>query len=81
MQEVPLGGEDSTPLQLRLGGNVVKVTGYIDRIDRIGDRAIVVDYKTGSTANSDSGNDRGAKLPDDAVFVGGRGDTRTGTTD
>ena len=48
-QEMPLGGEDSVPLQLRLGGSVVKVTGYIDRIDRIGDGAIVVDYKTGST--------------------------------
>jgi ATP-dependent helicase/DNAse subunit B len=49
MQEVPLGGKDSTPLRLNLGGNVVKVNGYIDRIDRIGDQAIVVDYKSGST--------------------------------
>ncbi len=50
LQEVPLGGADGVPLQLQFGGRMVKVTGYIDRIDRIGDRAIVVDYKTGSTA-------------------------------
>ena len=49
MQEVPLSGDDDVPLQLRLGDSLVKVRGYIDRIDRIGDRAIVVDYKTGST--------------------------------
>ncbi len=49
MQEMPLGGDDSAPLELQLGGSLVKVRGYIDRIDRIGDRAIVVDYKTGST--------------------------------
>ena len=49
MQEVPLSGDDK-PLQLRLDGNLVKVRGYIDRIDRIGDHAIVVDYKTGSTS-------------------------------
>ncbi len=48
-QEMPLGGEDGVPLQLRLGDSEVRVTGYIDRIDRIGDQIIVVDYKTGST--------------------------------
>jgi len=49
LQEVPVSGDDAETLQLRLGGSIVNVTGYIDRIDRIGDRAIVVDYKTGST--------------------------------
>jgi ATP-dependent helicase/DNAse subunit B len=49
MQEVPLSGDDAVPLQLRLDGSLVKVRGYIDRIDRIGDRAFVVDYKTGTT--------------------------------
>ncbi len=49
MQEVPLSGDDK-PLQLRLDGNLVNVRGYIDRIDRIGDHAIVVDYKTGSSS-------------------------------
>ncbi len=48
MQEVPLSGDDK-PLQLQLDGTLVNVRGYIDRIDRIGDRAIVVDYKTGTT--------------------------------
>jgi ATP-dependent helicase/DNAse subunit B len=48
-QEVPLGGKDSVPLKIRIGGDVLKVTGYIDRIDRIGNQIIVVDYKTGST--------------------------------
>ncbi|MEZ4671647.1 MAG: PD-(D/E)XK nuclease family protein [Anaerolineae bacterium] len=31
------------------GDNHLRVTGYIDRMDRIGDRVVVVDYKTGST--------------------------------
>ncbi len=49
LQEVPLGGADDLPLQLQLGDVRVNVRGYIDRIDRIGDQAIVVDYKTGTT--------------------------------
>jgi ATP-dependent helicase/DNAse subunit B len=49
MQEVPLSEANGQPLLIRIGGSVVKVVGYIDRIDRLGDRAIVLDYKTGST--------------------------------
>ncbi|MBI1281277.1 MAG: hypothetical protein GC179_24330 [Anaerolineaceae bacterium] len=49
LQEMPVSGDDSETLQLQLGGSIVNVTGYIDRIDRIGEHAFVVDYKTGST--------------------------------
>lgn len=49
LQERPLGDDEETPLRLQLGSSEVKVRGYIDRIDRMDDRLIVVDYKTGST--------------------------------
>ncbi len=34
------------PINSEIGG--IRVTGYIDRIDRQGDRVILIDYKTGS---------------------------------
>ncbi len=36
-------------MTLDLGGESLRVRGAIDRIDVQGDRAIVVDYKSGST--------------------------------
>jgi ATP-dependent helicase/DNAse subunit B len=43
--EAPFGGD----FRLQLGDNSIRVRGKIDRIDRQGDRLIVMDYKTGST--------------------------------
>lgn len=37
------------PLTLAPGGEALAVTGFIDRIDRQGDRIILIDYKTGSS--------------------------------
>ncbi|MCC6801548.1 MAG: PD-(D/E)XK nuclease family protein [Anaerolineae bacterium] len=42
-----------------LGGESVRVRGSIDRIDRQGDRAIVVDYKTGSAPIPKSETEQG----------------------
>ncbi|MCA0458894.1 MAG: PD-(D/E)XK nuclease family protein [Chloroflexi bacterium] len=49
LQEQPLGAQPNKPLRLNLGDTTVQVMGFIDRIDRVGDRLIVLDYKTGST--------------------------------
>jgi ATP-dependent helicase/DNAse subunit B len=49
-QEVPfdsVANQISLPVDDAIGS--LKVTGYIDRIDRLGDDALVIDYKTGST--------------------------------
>ncbi len=49
-QEVPFSPDDAHMLELTVGDlGTLKVTGYIDRMDRVGDRVIVIDYKTGST--------------------------------
>jgi ATP-dependent helicase/DNAse subunit B len=49
--EAPFGMEDSVPVTVDLGDEVgpVRVLGYIDRIDRQDQSAIVIDYKSGST--------------------------------
>jgi ATP-dependent helicase/DNAse subunit B len=50
--EQPFGLDPATPLEITLpepiGG--LRVQGYIDRMDRVGDAVVVIDYKTGSTA-------------------------------
>jgi RecB family exonuclease len=46
-QEVPFGGDGS--FSIDLGAERLRLRGLVDRIDRQGDRAIVVDYKSGST--------------------------------
>ncbi len=44
------GGIDvSIPIQVEGQEEALRVRGYIDRIDQIGDQALVIDYKTGST--------------------------------
>lgn len=49
-QETAFTSADNHVLTLPLDSdNALRVTGYIDRMDRVGDRVIVVDYKTGST--------------------------------
>ncbi len=48
-QELKFGLDDLPPLTLDLGGEALRIRGAIDRIDRQGDRAILVDYKSGST--------------------------------
>ncbi len=49
-QELKFGLDESAPpVTLDLDGVRLRVRGAIDRIDRQGDRAILVDYKTGST--------------------------------
>lgn len=47
--EAPFGTDGRDVLMVDIGGEKLKVQGYIDRMDRQGNRAIVVDYKTGST--------------------------------
>jgi ATP-dependent helicase/DNAse subunit B len=44
---------------LDVGGEPLRVRGSIDRIDRQGDRAIVVDYKSGSTKIAKSETEKG----------------------
>ncbi|MEO8610415.1 MAG: PD-(D/E)XK nuclease family protein [Chloroflexota bacterium] len=41
--------DNAIDIQIADGLEPLRVTGYIDRIDRQGDRVIVVDYKSGST--------------------------------
>jgi ATP-dependent helicase/DNAse subunit B len=49
-QEAKFGGGWGTEVVIDLGdGEHLRVRGSIDRMDRQGDRVIVVDYKTGST--------------------------------
>ena len=48
-QELKFGLDDQPPVTLDLDGARLRVRGAIDRIDRQGDRAILIDYKTGST--------------------------------
>ncbi len=48
-QEMRFGRQSGRPVAIDLGGETIFVRGSIDRMDRQGDRVIVVDYKTGST--------------------------------
>ncbi len=51
-QEAPFSPNERHMLEISIDDDAIgrlKVTGYIDRMDRSGDRVIVVDYKTGST--------------------------------
>jgi ATP-dependent helicase/nuclease subunit B len=50
-QEVPFSSDEPYTIELRLDdlAETLKVTGYIDRMDRAGEQVIVIDYKTGST--------------------------------
>ena len=41
-------GQNAITIDLNTGLEPMRVTGYIDRMDRQGDRVIMVDYKTGS---------------------------------
>jgi ATP-dependent helicase/DNAse subunit B len=47
--EAEFGGDGDVTLDLGDGVSAIKVRGYIDRIDQWGARAIIVDYKSGST--------------------------------
>ncbi len=46
-QEMPFGSDGVFTLDL--GGDQVRLRGVIDRIDLVGDRAIIMDYKSGSS--------------------------------
>ncbi len=48
-QEVPFGTDGEDMVTLDIGGEHLRARGRIDRIDRLGDRLVVIDYKTGST--------------------------------
>ena len=48
-QELKFGLDDQPPVTLDLGDIKLRARGAIDRIDVQGDRAILIDYKTGST--------------------------------
>ncbi|MDX1992645.1 MAG: PD-(D/E)XK nuclease family protein [bacterium] len=51
--EAPFGLDGGPEVVIDLGdGQSVRVRGYIDRIDRLNDSAVVIDYKTGSTGIS-----------------------------
>jgi ATP-dependent helicase/nuclease subunit B len=52
--EAPFGAEVESPLWLLLddGGSIL-VRGYIDRVDRLDDALVVVDYKAGAMPSSD----------------------------
>lgn len=47
-QEMPFGTNGQRVSEIEIADDKLKVTGYIDRIDRIGEQAVVIDYKTGS---------------------------------
>jgi len=53
-QEAPFSTEGGVPvfIPVEVDGRVerMRVQGYIDRMDRVGDRIIIVDYKSGTTA-------------------------------
>jgi ATP-dependent helicase/nuclease subunit B len=47
--EAPFGRDGGVPVSIGLeDGTALRVNGYIDRIDRVGDSLVVIDYKTGS---------------------------------
>lgn len=58
-QEVPFGLNGQETITLTLGGERLRLRGQIDRIDRVGDTVILVDYKTGSTPIPRSEMERG----------------------
>lgn len=49
--EQPFGLDPAAPLEIPLPDPIgaLRVQGYIDRMDRVGDAVVVIDYKTGST--------------------------------
>lgn len=48
--EAPFGRDGGVDVVLDLGDSGrLKLNGYIDRIDRVGDGLVIIDYKTGST--------------------------------
>ncbi len=47
-------GDDARPIKMQIGEQKILVRGKIDRIDRVGDRLVVMDYKTGTTGISSS---------------------------
>jgi ATP-dependent helicase/nuclease subunit B len=48
--EAPFGMDEDNSVTIALDdGEALRVRGYIDRIDRAENRAIIIDYKTGST--------------------------------
>lgn len=58
--EATFGLGDSQPITINLGdGERLRVRGALDRIDRIGNRVVIVDYKTGSTTINASEIQRG----------------------
>jgi RecB family exonuclease len=52
-------GSEAIEIQLRADDAPLRVTGYIDRIDRQGNRIILTDYKSGSTRIDTSEMERG----------------------
>ncbi|MBI5669508.1 MAG: exodeoxyribonuclease V subunit gamma [Chloroflexi bacterium] len=58
-QEVPFGTNGQETITLTLGGERLRLRGQIDRMDRVGDTVILVDYKTGSTPIPRSEMERG----------------------
>jgi len=47
--EAPFGVAGDSDFVLELDGEPLRITGFIDRMDRVGDAVVVIDYKTGST--------------------------------
>ncbi|MDQ7027490.1 MAG: PD-(D/E)XK nuclease family protein [Anaerolineae bacterium] len=47
--ELKFGLGDSQPALIGIEDKIMRVRGAIDRIDRVGDKLIVIDYKTGTT--------------------------------
>lgn len=47
--ELKFGLGDSKPALIGIEDKIMRVRGAIDRIDRVGDKLIVIDYKTGTT--------------------------------
>ena len=70
-QELKFGFGDQPPVTLDLDGERLRVRGAIDRIDRQGERAILVDYKSGSTHDSRQRNRGRAELPNADLSAGG----------
>lgn len=47
--ELAFGNDDTPPIVLEGDAGNIRARGYIDRIDRVGNKLIVVDYKSGTT--------------------------------
>lgn len=46
--EASFGSERGDAIILNIGGERLRVRGFIDRMDRVGDRVVIVDYKSNS---------------------------------